>query len=129
MKKQVESKKLEAAASKHGGTNTGGSKKRPKHPLNLMKRTAAKTTPKTAQALTSLRQSGLNSLIGKIAKRASKTGIQIAAEGLTPDQEHAGRAFYSHGTTTVGGGGSASKTGSFKLGGVATKVSAAARTT
>ena len=45
----------------------------------------------------------------------------VAATGVTADTKGAGRAFYSTGTSTVGGGGSASKVGpSFRLGGIAT---------
>ena len=82
---------------------------------------APKMSAKASQALTSLRNAGLNSLIGKIAKRANNKGILVATSGVSADNANAGRAFYSNGTTTVGGGGSASKEGAFRLGGVATK--------
>jgi hypothetical protein len=120
LKKQVEAKKLVSAAAKHGG-NSAAAQHEESKVQQPDEATAPKVTQKTTQALTSLRQSGLNSLIGKIAKRAAKTGIQIAAEGVSPDVPNSGRAFFSNGTTTVGGGGAAGKQGSFKLGGVSTK--------
>ncbi|MEK7355593.1 MAG: AgmX/PglI C-terminal domain-containing protein, partial [Bdellovibrionota bacterium] len=74
------------------------------------------------QALTSLRNSGLSSLIGKIAKRANKQNMMVAAVGVSPDVATSGRALFSTGTSTTGGGGSASKEGpTFRLGGVGTR--------
>jgi TonB family protein len=119
-KKRTESKKVQMAAkAKKGGSDapnvTAKSQAMPEESQ------APKVSNKTTAALTNLRASGLNSLIGKIAKRAAKSGIMIAANGATADKAP-GRAFYGSGTATVGGGGSASKAGTtYKLGGVGTK--------
>jgi TonB family protein len=85
--------------------------------------TAPKATKeKSPRALTSLRQAGLANLVGKIAKRANKQGLLVAAVGVSADNPNSGRAFYSNGTTTNGGGGSAAKAGpAYKLGGIATQ--------
>jgi len=125
--KVVKKKKLEAqkvvktAAAKAGGTSEQA-------PTNVAKASAPdesqapKVSEKPSAALTSLRQSGLANLVGKIAKRANKQGILVAAVGVTPDTQGAGRAFYNTGTSTTGGGGSAAKEGpTYRLGGIATK--------
>lgn len=121
-KKKEEAKKVvKAAKGKSGGTTETAvaSKARTSLPEESQ---APKVSAKTTQALTSLRNSGISNLIGKIAKRASKQGVMVAAVGVNPDTAGSGRAFFSTGTSTVGGGGSASKEGpTFKLGGVATK--------
>jgi outer membrane biosynthesis protein TonB len=82
---------------------------------------APKMSAKATAALTSIRNAGLSALVGKIAKRANNKGIMVATSGVTADNANAGRAFYSTGTTTVGGGGSASKQGAYRLGGVGTQ--------
>lgn len=120
-KKRIEAKKLVGAKVKKGGTsqNNPNVSSRSNQPEES---TAPKVSAKATQALTSLRNSGLNALIGKIAKRAAKSGTQISAHGVTPDTVGAGRAFFSNGTSTVGGGGSAAKVGSsYRLGGIGTK--------
>lgn len=120
-KKKMEVAKMSAARVKAGGNNEGAAtvNKVASAPEESM---APKTSAKVTQALTSLRQSGLSSLVGKIAKRANKSGVLVAASGVSPDTQGAGRAFYSMGKSTTGGGGAASKEGNtFRLGGVATK--------
>lgn len=120
-KKRIEAKKLVGAKVKKGGTsqNNPNVSSRSNQPEES---TAPKVSAKATQALTSLRNSGLNALIGKIAKRANNSGRQIAAHGVSPDTVGAGRAFFSNGTSTVGGGGSAAKVGSsYRLGGIGTK--------
>ncbi len=119
-KKRTESKKIQMAAkAKRGGTDAPNVAA--KNQAMPEESQAPKVSNKTTAALTNLRASGLNSLIGKIAKRAAKSGIMIAASGTTADKAP-GRAFYGAGTATVGGGGAASKASStYKLGGVGTK--------
>lgn len=120
-KKKTEALKVvKAAKAKAGGTSEQA-------PNSLAKSSAPdesmapKAVEKPSAALTSLRQSGLANLVGKIAKRANKQGVLVAAQGVSPDNK-AGRAFYSTGTSTEGGGGSAAKEGpTFRLGGVGTK--------
>ena len=121
-KKRVESQKVvKTAKAKAGGTSETATappvaKSMPEESM------APKAADKPSAALTSLRQAGLKSLVGKIAKRANKQGVLVAAQGVTPDTVGAGRAFYSNGTSTVGGGGQAAKEGpTYRLGGVATK--------
>ncbi len=121
MKKRTESKKIQLAtkAAKKGGSDA------PAPPSITQSAPEQSQAPKisnrTTVALNNLRASGLNSLIGKIAKRAAKSGIMIQANGAAPEKAM-GRAFYSTGTATVGGGGTAYKAGSsFKLGGITTK--------
>ncbi len=120
MKKRSESKKIQiAAGAKRGGSEVPvvATTAQPAPDQSQ----APKVSNKTTAALNNLRASGLNSLIGKIAKRAAKSGIMIAANGVAPEKA-SGRAFFSTGTATVGGGGAAAKAGSsFKLGGIATK--------
>ncbi len=121
-KKKVEAQKItKTAKAKAGGTTEAPQVQVAKNSAPE-ESTAPKVSEKATAALTSLRKSGLSNLVGKIAKRANKQGIMVAAQGVAPDKEGSGRAFFSTGTSTTGGGGSAAKEGpSFKLGGVATK--------
>lgn len=121
-KKRVESKKVtQTAKLRAGGSpdvqNTNQSAvSQPDQSMAPMK------SEKATAALTSIRNSGLSSLVGKIAKRANKNGIMIAAQGTSADNKNAGRAFFSNGTSTTGGGGAAATAGdSYRLGGIATK--------
>lgn len=121
-KKKLESQKVvKLAKGRSGGTGMDSPKTNAKS--NLPDESMApKISQKTTQALTSLRNSGLSSLIGKIAKRANKQNMMVAAVGVSPDVATSGRALFSTGTSTTGGGGSASKEGpSFRLGGVGTR--------
>jgi pSer/pThr/pTyr-binding forkhead associated (FHA) protein len=121
-KKRLESQKIQKIAKgKSGGTTESAEVKTAKTSLPEESQ-APKVSAQATKALTSLRNSGLSSLIGKIAKRANKQGIMVAAVGVSPDNANAGRALFSQGTSTTGGGGSAAKEGpSFRLGGIATK--------
>ncbi len=121
-KKKIESQKVvKTAKAKAGGTSNAANA--PVAPSNAPEESMApKASDKPSAALTSLRQSGLSNLVGKIAKRANKQGVLVAAQGVSADNSGAGRAFYSTGTSLNGGGGSAAKEGpSFRLGGIATK--------
>jgi outer membrane biosynthesis protein TonB len=121
-KKRVEAQKVtKAAKAKAGGTSETATA--PPAARSMPEESMApKPVDKPSAALTSLRQAGLKSLVGKIAKRANKQGVMVAAQGVTPDTVGAGRAFFSNGTSTVGGGGSAAKEGpQYRLGGIATK--------
>ncbi len=120
-KKKLEVQKMASAKARAGGNNESAP---------AMNRAAAapeesvapKAGSKATQALTSLRQSGLSALVGKIAKRANKSGVLVAAQGVSPDTQGAGRAFYSMGRSTAGGGGEASREGgTYRLGGVGTR--------
>lgn len=121
-KKKIEAKKVEKLAKgRSGGTAMDAPKTQAKSNLPDESQ-APKVSQKTTQALTSLRNSGLSSLIGKIAKRANKQGTMVAAVGVSPDVATSGRALFSTGTSTTGGGGSASKEGpTFRLGGIGTR--------
>lgn len=120
-KKKIEAKKIvKTAKAKAGGT----SDQAPAQTANtsMPEESTAPKAEKPSAALTSLRKSGLSNLVGKIAKRANKQGIMVAAVGVNPDTKGAGRAFFSTGTSTTGGGGGASKEGpTYRLGGIATK--------
>lgn len=117
--KRAESRKVvKSARARAGGTN-GSQNTANSMPEQSM---APTVSTKGSKALTSLRQSGLSSLVGKIAKRANKQGVMIAAVGVSADQKGSGRAIFSNGTSTVGGGGTASKEGpTYRLGGVGTQ--------
>ncbi len=120
-KKRLESKKVQMAAKAKRGGQDAPANVAQAQPIAPDQSQAPKISNKTTVALNNLRASGLNSLIGKIAKRAVKSGIMVATSGVTPEKA-SGRAFYSTGTATVGGGGAAVKSGgTFKLGGIATK--------
>lgn len=121
-KKRLESQKvMKVAKGKSGGTTETANVSTAKSSLPEESQ-APKVSAKATQALTSLRNAGLQSLIGKIAKRANKQGLMVAAVGVSPDNANAGRALFSNGTSTVGGGGAAAKEGpSYRLGGIATK--------
>lgn len=120
-KKRVESKKVEKTAKAKAGGNNQAAPQQNTIAAAPEESQAPTKSASTSRALTSIRQAGLSSLIGKIAKRANKAGVMVAANGVTADTKGAGRAIFSTGTTTTGGGGSASKVGpSFRLGGVAT---------
>ena len=121
-KKRIESQKVvKVAKGRAGGTSNDAPQASTKssQPEESMAPTA---NPKVTAALTSLRKAGLGNLIGKIAKRANKQGIMVAAVGVAPDVPNSGRALFSTGTSTTGGGGEASKAGpGYRLGGIATK--------
>ncbi len=121
-KKRVEAKKVTQAAKQRAGGTTD-SQQAPTIAVSQPDQSMAPVqSAKATAALTSIRNSGLSSLIGKIAKRANKNGIMIAAQGTTADNKNAGRAFFSNGTTTTGGGGAAATAGSaYRLGGIATR--------
>jgi outer membrane biosynthesis protein TonB len=121
-KKMAEAKKItQVAKARAGGTGMDSPKNNQMKSNMPEESQAPKVSEKATKALTSLRNAGLNSLIGKIAKRANKQGIMVAAVGVSPDTANSGRALFSNGTTTVGGGGAASKAGdSYRLGGVGT---------
>jgi outer membrane biosynthesis protein TonB len=83
--------------------------------------TAPKPSSKASAAVTSLRQSGLSALIGKIAKRANKQGAMIAATGVAADKVGSGRAIFSTGSSlNTGGGTAATAAPNFRIGGVGT---------
>lgn len=121
-KKRDESKKVtQAAMIRAGGNeNTPSSQQAPvAMPDQSM---SPVKSEKATQALTSIRNAGLSALVGKIAKRANKNGLMIATQGVSPDVKGSGRAFFSNGTSTTGGGGSAAVAGdTYRLGGVGTK--------
>jgi outer membrane biosynthesis protein TonB len=119
-KKRSEVAKMSSQRIKKGGTSEAAPEQSTAR-SNPDESQAPKLTAKATAALTSLRASGLNQLIGKIAKRANKQGLMVAATGVSPDVAGSGRAFYSFGTTTTGGGGGASKEGTYRLGGIGTK--------
>lgn len=118
-KKRVESEKVvKTARAKSGGNTEQAASANTKS--TAPDESMAPKVDKTSTALTSLRQSGLANLVGKIAKRANKQGVLVAAQGVSADNR-VGRAFFSTGTSTTGGGGGAAKEGpTFRLGGVAT---------
>ena len=120
-KRKMESRKVvKSAKARAGGTSEQASRVAP----NTMpeEATAPQASGKASAAVTSLRQAGLANLVGKIAKRANRQGVLVAAQGVSPDTKGAGRAFYSMGSSTTGGGGTAAKVGpTYRLGGIATK--------
>jgi outer membrane biosynthesis protein TonB len=119
--KRAESQKVVKSATARGGGSTTEKAGAPSSRSTPETSTAPLANPKAAAALTSIRSSGLNSLIGKIAKRAAKQGIFVGAAGVSPDKAGSGRALYSTGTTLGTGGGVAAKEGpTYRLGGVAT---------
>lgn len=78
-----------------------------------------KPTKAVVQVVNKLKASGLQKLIGKIAKRASKTSTLIKATGRVAGSGSSGRALSSLGKTNLAA--MAGKTGkSFKVAGVAT---------
>lgn len=120
-KKKLEVQKMASARVKAGGNNESAPTKA-RSAAAPEESVAPKVNPNVSKALTNLRQSGLSSLVGKIAKRANKSGVMVASQGVTPDTEGAGRAFYSMGKSTTGAGGAASKEGkTYRLGGVGTQ--------
>lgn len=119
-KKRTESKKVVAQSSARKG-GTSQQTQAPTQASTPDVATAPVKSEKATQALTSIRNSGLNALIGKIAKRANQSGAMIASRGVAPDTKGSGRAVFSQGTSTVGGGGGAAVAGeTYKLGSVAT---------
>ncbi|MDZ4083060.1 MAG: AgmX/PglI C-terminal domain-containing protein [Bdellovibrionales bacterium] len=121
-KKRQESKKVTQTAK----LRAGGSANAPSNQQTQVAMPDQSMSPvkseKATQALTSIRNAGLSALVGKIAKRANKNGLMIAAQGVSPDVKGSGRAFFSNGTSTTGGGGAAAVAGdTYRLGGVATK--------
>lgn len=120
-KKRQESKKVTQTAKLRAGGTSNASVANSPVAMPDQSVSPVKSEKATA-ALTSIRNAGLANLVGKIAKRANKNGLMVAAQGVSPDVKGSGRAFFSNGTATTGGGGSAAVAGdTFRLGGVATK--------
>jgi outer membrane biosynthesis protein TonB len=121
-KKKAEVQKMASKKTRAGGNNQVPAQTQSAQVTPEQSTAPTKVSAKTSAALTSLRQSGLSALVGKIAKRANKQGVLVAASGASPDTRGSGRAFFSAGTSTTGGGGTAAAQGkSFKLGGVGTQ--------
>lgn len=120
-KKRLEAKTItQSAKMRSGGTQSAAADTNP-IAMPDVSRAPVKSEKATA-ALNSIRNAGLASLIGKIAKRANKNGPLIAATGVSPDVPNSGRALFSNGKATTGGGGTAAVAGeSYRLGGIATK--------
>lgn len=121
-KKRQESKKVtQTAKLRAGGSANAPSSQQTQVAMPDQSMSPVKSE-KATQALTSIRNAGLSALVGKIAKRANKNGLMVAAQGVSPDVKGSGRAFFSNGTSTTGGGGAAAVAGdTYRLGGVATK--------
>lgn len=121
-KKRVEAKKVTQAAKQRAG-GQADARENSQQAVSQPEQSMAPTqSAKATAALTSIRNSGLSALVGKIAKRANKNVIMIATQGTSADNKNAGRAFFSNGTTTTGGGGAAATAGdAYRLGGIATK--------
>ncbi len=120
--KRVEAKKVTQAARQRAGGQVAAPNQPPTEASQPEQAVAPVQSAKATAALTSIRNSGLSALVGKIAKRANKDGIQIATQGTSADNKTAGRAFFSNGTTTTGGGGAAATAGeAYRLGGIATR--------
>ncbi|CAN5397900.1 hypothetical protein BH10BDE1_BH10BDE1_19770 [soil metagenome] len=120
--KRVEAKKITQTAKQRAGGHADAPNSATQVVSQPEQSMAPTQSAKATAALTSIRNSGLSALIGKIAKRANKNGIMIAAQGTTADNKNAGRAFFSNGTTTTGGGGAAATAGNaYRLGGIATR--------
>jgi outer membrane biosynthesis protein TonB len=120
-RKRQESKKVTQTAKLRAGGASNSSTAN--SPVALPNQSVSPVkSEKASAALTSIRNAGLANLVGKIAKRANKNGLMVAAQGVAPDVKGSGRAFFSNGTATTGGGGAAAVAGdTFRLGGVATK--------
>lgn len=120
--KRIEAKKVVQSAKQRAGGQSDAQQAPTQAVSQPEQSMAPMTSAKATAALTSIRNSGLSSLIGKIAKRANKNGILIATTGTSADNKNAGRAFFSNGTATTGGGGTAATAGSaYRLGGIATR--------
>lgn len=121
-KKRQEAKKVtQTAKLRAGGTDQAPSTQQTQVAMPDQSMSPVKSE-KATQALTSIRNAGLSALVGKIAKRANKNGLMVAAQGVSPDVKGSGRAFFSNGTSTSGGGGAAAVAGdTYRLGGIATK--------
>ena len=121
-KKREESKKVVRQKSIRQSAPTAVAETQVSEASAPVEATAPKTTnSKATAALTSLRKSGLSSLIGKIAKRASKQASMIASTGVSAEKVGSGGAF-SAGTVLDAGGGHAVKDApNFRLGGVGTQ--------
>lgn len=120
-KKRTEAKKVVQTAKARSGGTTDAMTESTQSMQPDVSQAPVKSAKATA-ALNSIRNAGLSALVGKIAKRASKNGIMVAAQGVSPDVKGAGRAFFNNGTSTTGGGGAAATAGdSYRLGGIATR--------
>jgi len=120
-KKRAEVQKLSRDRLKGGGNTQAPTTQQANQALPEQS-TAPQISGKAQKALTSLRQSGLQSLVGKIAKRSNKNGILVGTAGVSADREGTGRAIYSLGQSTTGGGGQAAAVGeNYRLGGVGTQ--------
>ncbi|MDX9730649.1 MAG: AgmX/PglI C-terminal domain-containing protein [Bdellovibrionales bacterium] len=119
-KKRTEAKKVTQTAKQRSGGSSDAQVATPVAMPNQS--TAPVQSEKATAALNSIRNAGLSNLVGKIAKRANTNGIMVGAQGVSPDTKGAGRALFSNGTSTTGGGGTAAVAGdSYRLGGIATK--------
>lgn len=121
-KKRQESQKVTQTAKLRAGGSSNASAANNQQTAQPDQSVSPVKSAKATAALTSIRNAGLSNLVGKIAKRANKNGLMVAAQGVSADVKGSGRAFFSNGTATTGGGGAAAVAGdTFRLGGIATK--------
>ncbi len=86
-------------------------------------------SPAVSKTITKIRASGLDQLIGKIAKRASETSLKIATSGVSPDQAVGPSRLGAVGRTSeVIGDGKMTDTKSAQIGAVGTAGKAGAST-
>jgi hypothetical protein len=74
-----------------------------------------------SKTITKIRASGLDQLIGKIAKRASETSLQVVTSGVSPDQAAAPSALGALGKTSdVAGDGKVAASKAARIGSIGT---------
>jgi TonB family protein len=118
--KRETAKKVERTAKARSGGTNGPDDRRAREAAPEMSQGPV-ADPTSSRALTSVRNSGLSSLVGKIAKRANRQVAMVASQGVSADQKGSGRAIWSNGSQLGGGGGVAVQAGeTFRLGGIAT---------
>jgi len=124
--KKLEKKKplKRVAVKKPKRTKAGATIKNTKKQLSKLapSRSNRKINAKVSKVVSSIKASGLSSLVSKVSQRASKNALVVKSKGFKASEDRGGRGFASINDVKKGAKlGSAAKLGSFRVAGVSTK--------
>jgi len=124
--KKLEKKKplKRVAVKKPRRTKSGATIKNTKKQLSKLapSRSNKKINAKVSKVVSSIKASGLSSLVSKVSQRAAKNALVVKSKGFKASEDKGGRGFASINDVKKGAKlGAASKLGSFRVSGVSTK--------
>jgi len=122
LEKKTPTKKL--AVKKPKRSKAGATIKNTKKQLAKLapSRSNKKVNAKVSKVVSSIKASGLSSLVSKVSQRAAKNALVVKSKGFKASEDRGGRGFASINDVKKGAKlGAASKLGSFRVAGVSTK--------